>query len=44
MDQRKVSYQLDHKSKIKYYLRVVFDFIDIAVNSYGIAFNKSCED
>ena len=44
MDQRKVSYQFDHRSKIKSYLRVVFDLIDIAVNSSGIAFNKSCED
>ena len=33
MDQRKVSYQFDNRSKIKYYLRLVFDLIDIAVNS-----------
>ena len=44
MDQRKVSYQFDNRSKIKYYLRLVFDLIDIAVNSSRTAFNKSCED
>ena len=44
MDQKKVSYQFDHRSKIKYYLRVVFDLIDIAVNNSGIIFNKLCED
>ena len=44
MDQRKVSYQFDNRSKIKYYLRLVFDLIDIAVKSSRIAFNKSCED
>ena len=44
MDRRKVSYQFDHRSKIKYYLKVVFDVFDIAINSSGIAFNKLCED
>ena len=44
MHQRKVSYQFDNRSKIKYYLRVTFDLIDIAVNSSRIAFNKSFED
>ena len=44
MDQRRVNYQFDRMSKIKCYLRVVFDLIDIAVNSSGIAFNKWCED
>ena len=44
MDQRKVNYQFDNRSKIKYYLRLVFDLVDIAVNSSRIAFNKSCED
>ena len=44
MDQREVSYQFDHRSKIKYYIIVVFDLIDIAVNSSGIAFNKLCKD
>ena len=44
MDQRKVNYQFDNRSKIKYYLRVIFNLIDVAVNSGRIAFNKSCED
>ena len=44
MDQRKVSYQFDHRSKITNILRVVFDLIDIAVNNSGIAFNQLCED
>ena len=44
MNQRKVSYQFDNRSKIMYYLRVIFDLIDIEVNSSRIAFNKSCED
>ena len=43
MDQKKVTYQFNHRSKIKYYLRVVFDLIDIAVNNSGIIFNKLCE-
>ena len=40
MDQRKVSYQFDHRSKIMNYLRVVFDLIDIAVNNSGMTFNQ----
>ena len=44
MDQRKVSYQFDNRSKIKYYHRVVFDLIDIAVNSSKIAFDNTCEE
>jgi hypothetical protein len=44
MDQKKVTYQFDHKSKIKFYLRVVFDLIDISVNNAFTVFcsiNKS---
>jgi hypothetical protein len=33
MDQKKVSYETDRKSKIKYYLRIFFDLLDIAVNN-----------
>ena len=44
MDQRKVSNQFDHRSKINYYLRIVFDLIDISVNSSEIPSNKLCED
>ena len=40
MDQKKVTYQFDHRSNIKYYLRVVSDLIDIAVNNAFIIFSK----
>ena len=30
-DQMKVTYELDHRSKCRFYLRVFFDFLDIAV-------------
>ena len=43
MDQKKVTYQFDQKSKIKYYLRVVFDLIDIATNNSATIFNKLCD-
>lgn len=33
MDQRKVSYEIDRRSKIKYYLRLFFDLFDISVNN-----------
>ncbi|GBP18199.1 PiggyBac transposable element-derived protein 2 [Eumeta japonica] len=33
MDQRKVCYELDRRSKIKYYLRLFFDLFDISVNN-----------
>jgi len=33
MDQKKVSYETDRKSKTKYYLRMFFDLLDIAVNN-----------
>ena len=37
MDQRKSFYELDRKSKIKYYLRLFFDLLDISGhNSYVI--------
>jgi len=32
MDQKKVSYETDRKSKTKHYLRMFFDLLDIAVN------------
>ena len=40
MDQKKVTYQFDHRSNIKYYLRVVSDLIDIAVNNAFVIFSK----
>jgi Transposase IS4 len=33
MDQKKVSYEIDRKAKVKYYLRIFFDLLDIAVNN-----------
>ena len=43
MDQKKVTYQFDHRSNIKYYLRVVSDLIDIAVNNAFVIFSKLAE-
>ena len=43
MDQKKVTYQFDRRSIIKYYLRVVSDLIDIAVNNAFIIFSKLAE-
>ena len=40
MDQKKVTYQFDHRSTHKYYLRLVFDIIDIAINNSAVVFNK----
>ena len=44
MNQKKVTYQFDHRSRIKYYLRVVFDIIDIAINNAAIVYNKIKKD
>ena len=32
MDQKMIIYETDRKAKIKYYLRIFFDLMDIAVN------------
>ena len=40
MDQKKVTYQFDHRSKSKYYLRIVYDFIDIAINNSYVMYCK----
>lgn len=40
MDQKKVTYQFDHRSKSKYYLRIVYDFIDIAINNAYVVYCK----
>ena len=40
MDRKKVTYQFDHRSWHKYYLGVVFDLIDIAVNNAYVVYNK----
>lgn len=40
MDQKKVTYEVDRKSKIKYYLRLFFDLLDIAMNNAYIVYEK----
>ena len=40
MDQKKVTYQFDHRSRYKYYLRLVHDLLDIAINNAGIVYNR----
>ena len=39
-DQMKVSYELDQKSKVRFYLRVFFDFLDISVVTSKIVYDK----
>ncbi|XP_064469969.1 piggyBac transposable element-derived protein 4-like [Ornithodoros turicata] len=40
MDQKKVTYEVDRRSRIKYYLRVFFDLLDIGVNTGYIVYCK----
>ena len=40
MDQKKVTYQFSHRSSHKYYIRLVFDIVDIAVNNAAIVYEK----
>lgn len=40
MDQKKVAYQVDLRSKQKYYLRLFFDLFDLSVVNSHIIFNK----
>ncbi|XP_055923064.1 piggyBac transposable element-derived protein 4-like [Eupeodes corollae] len=44
MDQRKVCYEVDRKAKIKYYLRLFFDLLDIAMNNAYIIYSKLHDD
>ena len=44
MDQKKTTYQFDHRSKYKYYHRVVHDLIDIAINNAYVVFLKLQHD
>lgn len=44
MDQRKVCYEVDRKAKIKFYLRLFFDLLDIAMNNAYIVFSKLHEN
>ena len=41
MDQKKSTYQFDHRSKVKYYLRVIFDLLDISINNAFVIYMKS---
>ena len=38
MDQKKVMYQFDRKSKMKYYMKPAFDLIDLALNNSHIIY------
>jgi hypothetical protein len=40
MDQKKITYEINRKTKIKYYLRIFFDLIDIAVNNAYCIFTQ----
>ncbi|XP_060803721.1 piggyBac transposable element-derived protein 3-like [Amyelois transitella] len=40
MDQRKACYEVDRKAKIKYYLRLFFDMLDIAMNNAYLVYVK----
>ena len=39
-DQMKVSYEVDRRSKVRFYLRVFFDFLDISVVKLKIVYDK----
>ena len=39
-DQKKVTYEVDRGSKFRFYLRVFFNFLDIAVVNSKIVYNK----
>ena len=39
-DQMKVSYEVDRRSKVRFYLRVFFDFLDISVVNFKIVYDK----
>ena len=39
-DQKKVTYQFSHKSHHKYYLRIVYDLIDISINNAYVVYEK----
>ena len=40
-DQTNVSYQIDRRSKVRFYFRVFFDFLDISVVNSKIAYDKT---
>ena len=39
-DQMKVTHEVNRRSKFRFYLRVFFDFLDIAVVNSKIVYNK----
>jgi hypothetical protein len=39
-DQKKITYEIDRKAKIKYYLQIFFDLMDIAVNNTNCIFTQ----
>ena len=39
-DQMKVSYEVDRRSKVRFYLRVFFDFLDISVVNWKTVYGK----
>ena len=39
-DQMKVTYEVDRRSKFRFYLRAFFDFLDIVVVNSKIVYNK----
>ena len=39
-DEMKVTYQVDRRSKFRFYLRIFFDFLDIAVVNSKIIYKK----
>ena len=39
-DEMKVSYQVDRRSKLRFYLRIFFDFLDIGVVNSKIIYDK----
>lgn len=43
MDQNKACYEVDRKSKIKYYLRLFFDLMDIGMNNSYVVYKKMAE-
>ena len=44
LDQMKVYYQLDRKSKFRFYLRIFFDLMDVSVVNSLYIYNKICKE
>ena len=42
LDQKTAAYQLDRKSKFRFYLRMFFDFINIAIVNSHLVYTKLC--